>query len=373
MSWQITGGQILHETLSDGTLTLASGVIGTGMGRHQLDARGFWILPGIVDLHGDAFERHLAPRRGMVSDLGANLGFVEGELAACGITTAWLAQFWSWEGGMRGPEFATRLAHALKAADLRLDMRMQLRLETHMIDDLKAVVDLANETGLDYLLFNDHLPHKALESGKKPPRLNGSALKAGRSPEAHHAMMQALKARDAEVEGFVRAVMQALPDLHFGSHDDDAGLRDVWAARGVGIAEFPVSRGAAVAARAQGHAVIMGAPNVLRGGSHNRGSVSAGDLVAEGLVDALASDYHYPAMIGAVFALVDRGICDLAQAWWLVSEGPAQVMGLTDRGTLEAGKRGDLVILCPERRRVMGCFAAGRPVFLSGELAERLG
>ncbi|MER5172306.1 alpha-D-ribose 1-methylphosphonate 5-triphosphate diphosphatase [Thioclava kandeliae] len=371
MGWQITGGEVLtQDGLAEGGLTLDHGLIGTGPASRHLDATGFWVLPGIVDLHGDAFERHLAPRRGMVADLGANLDFVEGELAACGITTAWLAQFWSWEGGMRGPEFATRLARALQAADLRLDMRMQLRLETHMTHDLGPVCDLIRETGIDYLVFNDHLPHKALETGRKPPRLNGSALKAGRSPEAHHEMMLALKTRDPEVDSFVRAILRALPDLRFGSHDDDADLRDIWAGRGVRISEFPVSH--AAASKAQDQAVIMGAPNVLRGGSHNRGSVSASDLVAEGLVDALASDYHYPAMIGAVFALIERGICDLAQAWRLVSAGPARMMGLEDRGRLEMGLRGDVVILCPERRRVMGCFAAGRPVFLSGELAERL-
>ena len=80
-----------------------------------MDLDGYWVMPGIVDIHGDGFERHLAPRRGAVSDLAAGLVAVEAELAANGITTAVLAQFYSWEGGMRSPDFARKFLYARAA------------------------------------------------------------------------------------------------------------------------------------------------------------------------------------------------------------------------------------------------------------------
>ncbi|MCV6595472.1 MAG: alpha-D-ribose 1-methylphosphonate 5-triphosphate diphosphatase, partial [Mangrovicoccus sp.] len=157
------------EVLGPAGIAAADVILRAGRFSAQIDAQdhnlrldGLWLLPGIVDLHGDGFERHLAPRRGMVSDLGHSLRPVEAELAQNGITTAWAAQFWSWEGGMRGPAFATRFAKALSGACdwLRLDLRMQLRVEAHMIEDGDAIRELVSAHGIDYLVINDHLPHR---------------------------------------------------------------------------------------------------------------------------------------------------------------------------------------------------------------------
>ncbi|MCV6596307.1 MAG: alpha-D-ribose 1-methylphosphonate 5-triphosphate diphosphatase, partial [Mangrovicoccus sp.] len=224
---------------------------------------------------------------------------------------------------------------------------------------------------IDYLVINDHLPHRHLTEGRKPPRLTGSALKAGRSPEAHLALMQRMAANAPEVDGFVKGLVRDLgATTRFGSHDDpDGQTRAHWQDMGLSIAEFPTSFAAAEAAKAQGSPVVMGAPNVVRGGSHNK-SVSASDLLRAGLVDALASDYHYPAMVAAAFALSDQAVCSFAAAWALISARPAAVMGLEDRGEIAPGKRADFLVLDPGNRQVLGCFAAGRPVFLSGALAD---
>lgn len=362
------------QGLETRTLTLSGGRVAETGDARPIHVDGLWVMPGIVDLHGDGFERSLAPRRGLVTDLSHGLASVELELAAAGITTAWLAQFWSWEGGMRGPDFARRLATALQALkpDLRLDLRLQLRLERAMLDDYRAVADLVRGQRIDYVVFNDHLPHERLASGQSPPRLAGGALKAGRSPEAHLALMQALAARRDEVPSALARLVQDLGPLAFGSHDDaDAEARALWGDLGLRIAEFPMSRAAAEAAQARGEPVVLGAPNVVRGGSHVRGGMAAGDLLEDGLVDALASDYHYPSLLAAALGLVDGGM-DVAAAWALVSGGPARIMGLTERGGLWPGARADVILVDPVRRRVVGTFAAGRPVFAEGAFAEAL-
>jgi alpha-D-ribose 1-methylphosphonate 5-triphosphate diphosphatase len=223
------------------------------------------------------------------------------------------------------------------------------------------------------VVFNDHLPHDALAQGKRPQRLTGQALRIGRNPETHLAIMQALHDRMSEVDAGLDALAARLitAGVRLGSHDDRAvEVRLRHRARGARIAEFPETLEAAEAARAGGDAVIMGAPNVMRGGSHN-GNAGAADMVGAGCVDALASDYHYPSLAGAAFHLCDAGICDLATAWRLMSSGPARILGLADRGTLRPGLRADLTVIDPATRRVGATIAGGRISYMTGAAAAR--
>ena len=373
---RLVGAQVLMPCgLRDAPVSLAGGMIVGDAPAREVDLSGFMVLPGIVDAHGDGFERHLAPRRGAMKDLDQGLIATEAELAANGITTATLAQFYSWEGGMRGPEFADRVFDGLakiKGA-VETDLRVQLRFEIPMLDDYAAVEKVIADRQIGYVVFNDHLPHDALEKGKRPPRLTGQALRIGRNPERHLEMMQAMHARRAEVGPAVDglAAVLAAQNVLMGSHDDrTADERREWRARGAGIAEFPETMEAAEEARAGGDAIIMGAPNVVRGGSHN-GNVSAVEMVMMGLVDALASDYHYPSLRRAAFLLADGGVTDLAGAWALISSGPAKLLGLPDRGEISEGKRADLVVLDAATRRVAATIAGGRISYMSGEVAAR--
>jgi alpha-D-ribose 1-methylphosphonate 5-triphosphate diphosphatase len=370
------GAEVLTpDGLAERPLSLAAGRIAGTLpcrGAARVDLSGYRILPGIVDIHGDGFERHLAPRRGALESLGAGLAGLDAELAANGITTAVLAQFWSWEGGMRGPGFAEALADALATALLRADLRLQLRFETGMVDDIDRVLAFTEQAGIAYVVLNDHLPHEALAAGKRPPRLTGQALKARRSPEAHRALMQAMHDRGDEVPAALARLCAGLRarGALIGSHDD-ATPEDRARARALGaaIAEFPETLAAARAARDGGDGIVMGAPNLVRGGSH-AGKVAAGALLAEGLVDALASDYHYPAPARAAFRLAADGM-DLGAAWALVSEGPARLLGLADRGRIVPGARADLVVVERGTTRIAATVANGAISYLAGPLAAR--
>ena len=375
LALELRGADVLHPGgLSRAPLAIAEGRIATAGGR-VVDLTGFTVLPGIVDAHGDGFERHLAPRRGAMKDISAGLVAAEAELAANGITTAALAQFYSWEGGMRGPDFATSVMEGL--AQIRgsvvTDLRAQLRFEVSMVDDYDAVAAFIAQYGISHVVFNDHLPHAALAAGKRPPRLTGQALRIGRNPERHLEAMQALhQGMDRVPQALARLTADlAAAGVCMGSHDDrSAETRAEWRTMGVTIAEFPETMEAAEAAYAGGDAVVMGAPNIVRGGSHN-GNASAVDMAAMGCVHALASDYHYPSLRRAAWLLADAGICDLAAAWHLVSKGPAQVLGLDDRGDLAPGQRADLTVLDSASRRVVATMAAGRISYLAGDAADR--
>ena len=227
------------------------------------------------------------------------------------------------------------------------DLRAQLRFETHQLDLYEYLPKLIAAHGIGYVVFNDHLPHDRLAEGRKPPRLVGQALKAARNPDAHFQAMLDMHARRDEVPAALDRLCQTLGalDVQMGSHDDNSAEgRQIWHERGVQVAEFPETLEAAEQARADGDAVVLGAPNVVRGASH-KGNVSALDLITMGLCDALASDYHYPSPRRAALMIARSGLMPFEGAWSLVSSGPARVLGLPDRGQIVPGFRADLLIL----------------------------
>ena len=357
-----------------GAIGLADGVLQDVREAREIDLSGYRILPGIIDLHGDGFERHVAPRRGAMKQMAEGIRATEAELAANGITTGVLAQFYSWEGGLRGPEFATEVFAGIAEvrAHLVTDLIPQLRFEIHLLDAYADLPEQISKWGVPYVVFNDHLPHDRLAEGKKPPRLTGQALKAGRNPEKHFEMLLDLHTRKDDVPAALDALCKILNDkgVRIGSHDDHtAHDRANWRERGARISEFPETAEAAEAARAAGDHIILGSPNVVRGGSH-KGNASALDLITMGLCDALASDYHYPSPRRAALMLEKSGLLPLERAWGLVSSGPARVLGLRDRGTLEESKRADLVIL-DRQDQVAATLSGGCVSYMNGAIAAR--
>ncbi|WP_439109260.1 alpha-D-ribose 1-methylphosphonate 5-triphosphate diphosphatase [Lentibacter sp.] len=375
LALRLVGADVLGpEGLVRAPVSFADGLISEAGGR-EVNLSGYLVLPGLVDIHGDGFERHVAVRRGAMKDMGAGLRAAEAELAANGITTAVMAQFFSWEGGLRGPEFAAQFLEALGRVQQATvtDLRAQLRFETHMLDDYAAFETLAAEHGVDYVVFNDHVPHERLAKGLVPRRLNGMALKSRRSPETLHKLVQKMHDEREQVPEAVGGLAARLlaRGVKLGSHDDRSREDcSFWQGAGVTLSEFPETLEAGEAAAELGTGVILGAPNVVRGGSHN-GNVSAVDLIAMGHCDALASDYHYPSLRRAAFFVEAAGLLDLAGAWALVSSGPARLLGLEDRGTLEVGKRADIMIVEAESRRIAATIAGGRVSHMSGDIAKR--
>ncbi|MFN4098832.1 MAG: alpha-D-ribose 1-methylphosphonate 5-triphosphate diphosphatase [Pararhodobacter sp.] len=373
---RLTGARILRDgALQDDSLTMAEGRIAEGPAT-EIDLKGYWVLPGIVDLHGDGFERHLTPRASAPFDKVRGLRSVAAELAANGITTAWLAQSWSWEGGFRGADSAEALLAALDTArpGLLPDIRVQIRLETHVPEEHPRFLEAVARHGIDFVVFNNHLPEAVAMAKNLPQRFAQWAAQQGRAPEVLLGIVTAAQDCDRHVPQALAVLAAELSarGVTLGSHDDgDAATRGFYRSLGAPISEFPTSVEAARAARDAGEPVLMGAPNVARGGSQS-GNIAAEELVAEGLCDALMSDYYYPALAQAVWALEARGTLPFARGWELISTNPARILGLTDRGRLAPGQRADLVVVNPETHAIEACFTAGRLAHAQGAAARRL-
>jgi alpha-D-ribose 1-methylphosphonate 5-triphosphate diphosphatase len=377
----IEGGRVLlgQETsneITDTSLQVAGrDIVATGSdhGRSTLsiDAGGLLVLPGIVDLHGDAFERQMMPRPGV--DFPIDVALVDSDRQAIsnGITTVYHATTWSWEPGLRSADNARRLLEAIEAMrpQLAADTRFHLRQETYNLDAETEIMEWLAEGRVDLFAFNDHMD-STVASLAKPQKRSRMVERTGLSGEAFDRLVESVVARAHEVPASIARLAQAARDANVRmlSHDDDSPeMRKAFRSQGVGIAEFPVNEETAREAAASGDFIVFGAPNVVRGGSHT-GWTKASDMIAKGLCSVLASDYYYPAPLLAAFRLAADGVLPLAQAWQLISSAPARAAGLTDRGTLAAGQRADILLVddtLPLRPRIVAVIAAGRLVHLT--------
>ena len=378
-SLRITGGQTLLPSgpIQDGDLLLADGLIQSldgGIGDATFDASDLLVLPGIVDIHGDAFERQMQPRPGVDFPADLALRDTEAQLLANGITTAFHGVTLSWEPGLRSLDAWSRLLDALEAGTWTADMRVHLRWEAFNLDALDtAVADIA--AGRVHLLaFNDHTP-AILEKLADPVAGAKYSDRAGMKMDAFKTLAPRLGAASDSVPKGVRRIGAAAraAGLPMASHDDySLERRDYFRGQGARICEFPIAEEVGHAARAAGDYVVMGSPNVVRGRSH-LGWASAATSAEAGVCNVLSSDYFYPAMARAAMILAGRDVLDLARAWALISANPAAAAGLTDRGSIQVGKRADIVVLDPATSRAVLTVAGGRIAHISATGAARLG
>ena len=373
---QIEGaGLILEDRIETASVRIEGGRI-TGIdvardGAAVIPGRGRLLAPAFVDIHGDAFERQLMPRPGVMVPTEAALLETDRQLAANGIATAYHALTLSWEPGLRSVNTGWQVVRALEALRPRLtaDNRIQLRWETFCPEAEPLIAHVLNGTDRPALAFNDHttaaLLHPGIAVHDRPfdhvedypvtdlasdaflHKMGERARRAQMTTGDFVALIARVWARRAEVPARI-ARIAALARTHGApmlSHDDSqAETRDYYRALGATVAEFPMHERVFMAAREAGDAIVLGAPNAMRGGSH-LGSPGAAEMIARGLCDILASDYYYPAMLGAMVRLHADRVAPLPSLWKLVSLNPARAMGLTDRGRIAPGQRADLVLL----------------------------
>ena len=378
MEFRIEGARALvHGRLEDTSVDFGSeaGVI-TGIGldttaEGTIDASGLLVLPGIVDVHCDAFERQVMPRPRVAFPLDIALLESDRQAVSNGITTVFHGVTWSWEPGLRGAENARAILAGIERIRPRLgaDTRYHLRHETYNLDAEPEIHEWLAGGRIDAIAFNDHMSG-IVESADRAHKLAPMIERSGLSREDFLAVVERTQRRASEVpasiERLAAAANAAGTPLLF--HDDTSPQQRRWfRSLGCRLAEFPTTVETAEEAASQGDDIVLGAPNVVRGGSHT-GWIDATKMIGRGLCSVLASDYYYPAPLLAAFALAARGVVPLERAWMLVSRTPAHAVRLTDRGDIARGQRADLVIVdpsAPDRPRVVATIVSGRVVHLA--------
>ncbi|MDE5444739.1 alpha-D-ribose 1-methylphosphonate 5-triphosphate diphosphatase [Bradyrhizobium sp. CSA207] len=367
----LIGSELVEISLSVSGTDIAQVGASRGRARLAIDARDLLVLPGIVDLHGDAFERQMMPRAGVDFPIDVALADSDRQAISNGITTVFHATTCSWEPGLRCADNARSLMEAIERQrpQFAADTRFHLRHETYNLDAEQEMSQWLAEGRVDLFAFNDHMDGTVGDMAK-PRKRNRMVERTGLSSEAFDRLVERVLSRAGDVPASVArlAATARAAGVRMLSHDDATpAMRQEYRAMGATIAEFPVNEETARAAAAAGDAIVYGAPNVVRGGSHT-GWTKASDMIAKGLCSVLASDYYYPAPLLAAFRLAADDVLPLTQAWSLISAAPARATGLVDRGILAEGRRADILLVdgsAPLRPRLIAVIAAGKLVHLT--------
>ncbi len=367
---------VLGDETLRGTLRIEAGRIaaidqGASAVAGAQDMEGDLLIPGLIELHTDNLERHIQPRPRVDWPHAAAILAHDGELASTGITTVFDAMRVGSipSGAGRYAAYARALASELWAlrADgtLRISHYLHLRAEV-CSETLEAeMAEFGPEDRVGIVSLMDHTPgqRQFRDLSKLKSYVQGKHSMTDPEFDAHVAQLYALRAANGDRHEAAAVAEARRFGAVLASHDDTtAGHVATSAGHGIRFAEFPTTVEAAQACHAHGIKVMMGAPNLIRGGSHS-GNVAAQELAAKGLLNIISSDYVPSALMTSAFLLAEIWD-DLPRAIATVTAAPAAAAGLTDRGRIKAGLHADLVRIARVRGMpvVRGVWSHGRQV-----------
>ena len=316
------------------------------------DAGGDLIMPGLVELHTDHLEAHFVPRPKVYWDPVAAVISYDAQLATSGITTVLdSVRVWREKGAEEADGHAGLLADAIATARdanlLRADHFLHLRCEIPMPSVVEECKEMIGRPDVRLMSLMDHTPGQRQFRDEAKLRTYYRGKGAGKTDAeldelfAQRFEYQRLYAAD-NLRDIVALAQQH--DIPLASHDDTTveNVRDAIRDR-VSVGEFPTTLEAARGLHEAGIGILMGAPNLVRNGSHS-GNIAAVDLAKEGLLDIMSSDYIPSSLLMAALQLPDRvPSIDLASAVRTVTKHPAEAVGLIDRGEIAVGKRADVI------------------------------
>ncbi|HDN2721929.1 TPA: alpha-D-ribose 1-methylphosphonate 5-triphosphate diphosphatase [Klebsiella aerogenes] len=349
---------VLEDETIDGSLEVQDGRIyafAESQSRQPgaLDGEGGWLLPGLIELHTDNLDKFFTPRPKVDWPAHSAMSSHDALMVASGITTVLDAVAIGdvRDGGDR-LENLEKMINAVEDTQKRglnrAEHRLHLRCELPHHTTLPLFEKLVDREPVTLVSLMDHSPGQRQFANREKYReyYQGKYQLSSEQMQRFEEEQMALAAAWSQPNRQAIAAMCRERQIALASHDD-ATHEHVAESHQLGsvIAEFPTTLAAAQASRQHGMNVLMGAPNIVRGGSHS-GNVAAHQLAASGLLDILSSDYYPASLLDAAFRIADSddNAFTLAQAVRLVSKHPAQALGLHDRGVIAEGKRADLVL-----------------------------
>ena len=346
---------VLSDRTALGSITIEAGVIseiteGDSIPSGALDCGGDLVLPGLVELHTDNVERHIEPRPEVDWPHLPALLAHDAELASTGITTVFdamrVGSIHSGKG--RYIDYARKLADELLSARaagmFKISHFLHLRAEICSETLLEELAAFGPKDRVGIVSLMDHTPGQRQFRDMTALKTYVAKKRGMNDAEFAEHVQNLLGLQERFGAKHEKGAVSEATRLGavLASHDDTTAEHVATSAtNGVGFAEFPTTVEAAMACREQGIAVMMGAPNLIRGGSHS-GNVAAEDLAKQDLLDIVSSDYVPSALLLSAFHLA-RIWDDLPRAVATVTRNPAQAARLDDRGVLQIGMRGDVL------------------------------
>lgn len=349
---------ILENDVVQGSLEVQDGAIrafAESQSRQPgaLDGEGGWLLPGLIELHTDNLDKFFTPRPKVDWPSHSAMSSHDALMVASGITTVLDAVAIGdvRDGGDR-LENLEKMINAVEDTQKRglnrAEHRLHLRCELPHHTTLPLFETLVNRDAVSLVSLMDHSPGQRQYADRTKYReyYQGKYHLTDAQMDRFEEEQMALAAQWSQPNRQAIAAACRERDIALASHDDATHAHVVESHQmGSVIAEFPTTLEAADASRRHGMRVLMGAPNIVRGGSHS-GNVAAHELATLGLLDILSSDYYPASLLDAAFRVADNDAngFTLPQAIHLVTRNPARALKLQDRGVIAEGKRADLVL-----------------------------
>lgn len=366
---------VLEDAIIFGTICIENGLIkhiSTGNGRIGEDMEGDYIAPGLIELHTDNFEKHLMPRPKVLwPSACAAFEMHDAQIVTSGITTVYDSIRVGGEADEKSKQL--NLDTILDAMDeakahntIRAEHFLHLRCELPDPDTAENFTKLAKRQKIDLVSLMDHSPfqrqwtnmkafHRYYQTESWPAEYLARYL-----DDARQAQKKYVPFNYGHITDYCR-----LTGIKMASHDDTTVEHVVDAFQnGVGISEFPTTMEAAASARAKNMTVLMGAPNLVRGGSHSN-NVNALSVAEAGYLTCLSSDYVPYSLLHGAWLLHSQAKWDIPKALRTVTAEPARAAGLDDRGCITIGKRSDLVRFNIHANRpiIKGVWVKNRKVY----------
>ena len=365
MDFTLANARILCKgNVLSGRINIRNGIIysittGNSVPLGAVDCEGDYICPGLIELHTDNLERHIQPRPGVNWPLDASIIAHDRELAGTGITTVFdavrvgsITSNTAAGYDKYARETVTKINRLVASQALKISHYIHLRAEICSETLIEEVDEFTHEDRLKMISIMDHTPgqRQFRDEGKLVEYLSNKNSMNDQEIAEHFQMLKSLQTNFAQIHrNHVKIKANSL-NILLASHDDTS-LEDVVcsAEDGCTLAEFPTTLEAAKFCREYRISIMMGTPNLVRGVSHS-GNISARELASKGLIDILSSDYIPSSLLmGAVkLGLIRK---NLALGLQSVTQFPAEAAGLEDRGTIEVGKRADLLRFCISREQ----------------------
>lgn len=346
---------VLADEVVQGSVVVRDGKIADiGHGKSQLsyaqDWEGDFLMPGFVELHTDNLEKYMNPRPGVDWPSDSAVMAHDAQIIGAGITTVFDALSLG-DVNPKGnrllqlPRMVEAIQESVERGHTRADHYLHLRCEVSHEATLGLFEELVENKLVNLVSIMDHTPgqrqfvkiekYREYYQGKyhlSDEQMDAFIVRQKASAEKHSVQHRLAIAKICQERGLAMA-----------SHDDatDAHVQES-ADFGMQIAEFPTTHVAADLSHQLGLKVLMGAPNIVRGGSHS-GNIAAADLVKKGVLDILSSDYYPASLLAAVHRMHKEELCDLPKAVATISRLPAHAANLHDRGEIQVGLRADIV------------------------------
>jgi len=333
-----------------------------------IDCQGDYLCAGLVELHTDNLERHMSPRPSVDWPHAAAIMAHDAEFAGAGITTVFDAMRVGslTSGKSKYKKYARQMANEILALRereaLRISHYFHIRAEICSETMVEEMAEFGPEDRIGIVSLMDHTPGQRQFADLRQMRIymQGKYAMNDDAVDEHFEHLRSIKAKFGDENETAAVAYARSYGSVIASHDDTTRDQVIQSAKhGVRLAEFPTTTEAARVCHEQGILVMMGAPNLLRGGSHS-GNVAASALVEAGLLDIMSSDYAPSSLLMSATRLGEL-TGNMAKGIKTVTYAPAQAAGLDDRGEIAIGARADLT-----RFTLVDAFPRTRGVWVQG-------